>query len=171
MNKKQKKIQKPTRIEPTWIDEDPDEKRQKNSKTEADIYGDVRPPKKSDQVRSEKTSKSAKNTQRASNMRSLGVKSVSGQGFVLDLHGLTFEQAKEKIDQLFSQLEQSPSFKSFRIITGRGISSQGVGRLARDVHPYVASRYALVIESITISPADVQFGGLPAKGYFDVKIK
>lgn len=90
----------------------------------------------------------------------------------LDLHGMRLSEALGVVDRTIQAILDDGRIKKLRIITGRGTHSQeGVGVLAREVHPHVANTYAKVISQIDVSPSELRLGGFPAKGHFDVRFR
>ena len=61
---------------------------------------------------------------------------------------------------------------TLNIITGKGLNSgMGGGVLAREIPDWVRERFAKHIVDMDESPAEVQLGGIPIRGYFRVTIK
>jgi len=92
---------------------------------------------------------------------------------VIDLHGLTLQQAKEYLDDRISRLLGAGSdVLSVKIVTGKGLhSGPGGGVLAREIHRHVAAVYGHLIVSIEDSPGDTVIRGLPLRGHFNLRIR
>ena len=90
----------------------------------------------------------------------------------IDLHGLTVTEAETEIERKIQTLRRTQKHLKLRIITGKGLhSAGGQGVLARDIHHFVKQRFGPSIVSIQESPLDVQLGGVPIRGHFDVVLK
>lgn len=117
---------------------------------------DILPPKKLDQ-QEPKSTPSCKR------------KKGNDLPLVLDLHGLTLDEAQRSIENNILSLKRGRH--RVRIITGRGHHSpKGQGVLAREIHGFVMTRFSNKIASIDASPHEITLGGMPIKGSFDVVI-
>ena len=99
-------------------------------------------------------------------------KSATDKRIELDLHGHTFAESQQRIDQLFRRIINNNSVQ-VRIITGKGRHSRNKNNnlLARDVHAYVLRKYQSYIIAIDQSPHRVKIGSLPIRGHFDVTLR
>ena len=100
-------------------------------------------------------------------------KPTTNKKIELDLHGHTFAESQQRIDQLFRRVINNNSVQ-VRIITGKGRHSRNKDNsnlLARDVHAYVLRKYQPYITTIDQSPHRVQIGSLPIRGHFDVTLR
>ena len=95
--------------------------------------------------------------------------------FKIDLHGMTLDAARRHVDGRIHELlmRLSPGARAtLNIITGKGLNSgMGGGVLAREIPDWVRERFAKHIVDMDESPAEVQLGGIPIRGYFRVTIK
>ena len=91
---------------------------------------------------------------------------------VIDLHGLTIEQSKEKILELCGLwLGQEESVR-VKIITGKGYGSQGgVGVLVKEIHAWMKREMANKIANLEESPDLTRLNGLPLRGHFYVTLR
>jgi DNA-nicking Smr family endonuclease len=88
---------------------------------------------------------------------------------VLDLHGLSLEEACELIRNRSFEWMQVHGKVRVKIITGKGHGSQGrVGILAREVHSWVIRELSPWIVEIEKSPASEKVKGVPLRGHFNV---
>jgi len=101
-----------------------------------------------------------------------GAAKSRGEKRFVDLHRLTLEAAKARVDaEIASILGSGKLPVRLKIITGKGLhSGPGGSVLPREIHSYVSARYATHILSIDDSPSDVAIGGVPLRGYFSVTI-
>ena len=98
---------------------------------------------------------------------------------VIDLHGLTLQQATEYLDdRLRRLLGESTAVKSpqhvitVKIVTGKGLhSGPSGGVLAKEIHRHVAAVYGKHIVTIEDSPGDTMIRGLPLRGHFNVRLR
>ena len=92
---------------------------------------------------------------------------------VIDLHGLTLQQAKEFLDDRLSRLMGAGALTlTVKIVTGKGLhSGPGGAVLAKEIHRHVEAVYAKWIVSLEASPADVAIRGVPLRGHFCVKLR
>lgn len=90
----------------------------------------------------------------------------------IDLHGFTLDEAKDQVRaQIDGHVCENSSPVTFRIITGKGIHSGPEGGvLVREIYDFVRSLYADRIVKIDESPSDVNLGGLPIRGHFNLTI-
>ena len=89
--------------------------------------------------------------------------------YQIDLHGLTLAESKQRLDNFFLRILDGKQRIRVKIITGKGRHTHdSTNLLARDVHVYVAQKYAERIVEIEQSPFEVQVGGLPIRGHFEV---
>lgn len=95
---------------------------------------------------------------------------IQGNVVSIDLHGLTEEQAENKIREQVAGVLRGQRTK-LRIITGRGRhSGPGGPVLAVSIHQYVLARFGAIILDIEASPADTTMDGLTFRGHFHVTI-
>jgi DNA-nicking Smr family endonuclease len=90
---------------------------------------------------------------------------------VLDLHGLRQHEAIQKVENVIQAILDDGRLKKIRIITGRGNHSEGVGVLAKEVHPHVLRVFAKHILDMSVSPSELVVRGFPGRGHFDVKFR
>ena len=102
-------------------------------------------------------------------------KRVATQGeyaLEIDLHGQSLEEAKKTVLRGYDHAS-SYGHKTvlLRIITGKGKHS-GVGGaiLPVEIYDFVCNQLKSAILSIDESPSEAKIGGLPIKGYFDVRL-
>ena len=165
--------------EPEWLDEDPDEKSQKAASEQDDPYGSMtdyarfhsRSPAKIEDDAARTTKSPQPKGSLAQFCGQWGMRFEGGFA-ILDLHGMRLSPALDAVDRAIQAILDDKRIKRLRIITGRGSHSEdGVGVLARDVHPHVENVFTKFIEDIDVSPADLIVRGFPAKGHFDVRFK
>ena len=90
---------------------------------------------------------------------------------VVDLHGLTLAEAKQKVESAIQSALNEVFQAEFKIITGKGLHSEDrVGILAEEIHRFVCKRWKDKIESIEMAPSDVQVRGIPIRGHFHVTL-
>lgn len=161
--------------EPEWLDEDPDEARKKDvddpygSMTDYAKFHSRGPMKFDDEARASKQSDVKQSL--AQFCGRWGMRFDAGMA-VLDLHGMRLSSAFDAVDRAINAIIDDKRIKRLRIITGRGSHSEdGVGVLARDIHPHVEMAYVKFIADIDVSPAELIVRGFPAKGHFDVRFK
>ena len=98
---------------------------------------------------------------------------------VIDLHGLTLQQATEYLDDRLRRLlgESTPAKSpqhviTVKIVTGKGLhSGPSGGVLAKEIHRHVAAVYGKHIVTIEDSPGDTMIRGLPLRGHFNVRLR
>ena len=91
----------------------------------------------------------------------------------IDLHGLTLDEAKERVRvRLLTILRELSGQTTFIIITGKGRhSGPGGSVLASQIHSFVRTHFAAHIVHIEESPSDVTIGGVPIRGHFRVTLR
>lgn len=164
--------------EPEWLDEDPDEQDALARKT-GDPYGAMtdyarfhgRAAAKEEPSAPASTKLSGTKPSLAQFCGKWGMR-FEGDMAILDLHGMRLSAALDTVDRAINAIIDDKRLKRLRIITGRGSHSEdGVGVLARDVHPHVEMVFAKFIADIDVSPAELILRNFPAKGHFDVRFK
>lgn len=97
----------------------------------------------------------------------------------IDLHGMTVQQARGHVDARINEIisglvtgSSGGATVTVVIVTGKGLhSGAGGGILARDIPEWVRNRFARQIVAMDESPADVQLGGIPVRGFFRVTLR
>lgn len=165
--------------EPEWLDEDPDEVSRTGDLAPDDPYGSMTdyakfhsrtPAKIEDDAARINKSPLAKGSL-AQFCGQWGMRFEGGLA-ILDLHGMRLSAAIDAVDRSIQAILDDKRIRRLRIITGRGSRSEdGVGILARDIHPHVKNVYVKYIEDIDVSPAELIVRGFPAKGHFNVRFR
>jgi DNA-nicking Smr family endonuclease len=139
------------------------------------------------EVKKDFSSKGKSPSKKSLSKKSLSKKSLSKKGLrsgiIIDLHGLTLEEAKSRVKgdiaDAFSVVGkyQEKYLVEAKIITGKGKHSSStsnksyeIGILAKEIHGFVRSAYKNRIVQIGESPADLLVNGLPVRGHFTVII-
>lgn len=165
--------------EPEWLDEDPDETSGESDLGPEDPYGSMTDYAKFHSRTPEKIEDDAARSSRSPQAKGSlaqfcgqwGMRFEGGLA-ILDLHGMRLSAALDAVDRSIQAILDDRRIKRLRIITGRGSHSEdGVGILARDVHPHVENVFRKFIEDIDVSPAELIVRGFPARGHFDVRFK
>ena len=157
----------PKKIKFEWQDDDTDAQK----KIVDDPYGSMTDSHKFHGAqKSSKSSAPSKSSGIAQFARAAGLR-LEGKQAILDLHQLVLSDAMDRVERTLQDLIADGRIKNIRVITGRGNHSEGGGVLAREIQPYVASRFAKHITRITDSPHKTTLGGHPARGHFDVTLK
>lgn len=168
----------PKAPEPEWLDEDPDEVAASQKKAN-DPYGSMTDAAKFHRAKelAEEPAhdlapkKAAVRGSVAQFCGQWGMR-YEGGAALLDLHGMRLSEALAAVDRAINAILDDGRVKRVRIITGRGNhSEEGVGILAKEVHPHVEQTYSKFIAEINVSPSDLIVRGFPARGHFDVRLK
>lgn len=90
---------------------------------------------------------------------------------VVDLHGLTLDEAVVVVDRAIAGLlVMKAGSKKLRIITGKGRHSPGgSGLLVTEVYRHVVARWSAALKTIDSPPDRDLINGLPVRGHFDVE--
>lgn len=165
---------KPKKITPDWLDEDPDEEARR-AKDSSDLYGDMTDISRfhDSKVIDHPIQQPEKPQTKQSIAAFCGRWGMRLQGelAVLDLHGMRHAAAIDAVDRAIQAILDDGRVKKIRIITGKGNHSEGIGVLAKEIHPHVKNTYFKSIDSIDVSPGEFVVAGHPAKGHFDIRFR
>ena len=90
----------------------------------------------------------------------------------VDLHGLTLDEAKAKVDSTINHFRHETKQLKLRIITGKGLrSGPGGGVLVSEMYDYIKRNFRQEVFKIGEDPNQLRVSGVPLKGHFDVWLK
>ncbi len=93
--------------------------------------------------------------------------------YVIDLHGKTCEEAEHALETfVLRSFSKNPSQQlEFQVITGKGLHSNGRGKLIREIYYFAKSFFSDQIIKIDSPPFELHLNEVPLKGYFDMTLK
>lgn len=91
----------------------------------------------------------------------------------LDLHGLTLDEAKDRLKEQVEHLRKvGPNPVELEVVTGKGRNSGPAGGvLSKEMHTYARRQFDRNLIAITESPHEAILNGLPLRGSFKMKLK